>query len=205
VTVTPSRYPPEKPERRHTSDTGPFVVIPVWVLELPISHLALRLYAIHADHADRSGAHYHGRKALAEQLGCSVDTLDRANEALVHHGALRIERRRDAQGDPTSNRYIIRRGRPGVAAPMRLPVAEQVRPGSQAGAATGGRTDAALSSKSIRNLNQSAGACATDVDGAPVDEPTPPPSFTLPPLSEQQRALNLAKVREIRSRGRDAS
>ena len=46
-------------------------------------------------------------------------------------------------------------------------------------------------------MNQSAGACATDVDGAPVDEPTPPPSVTLPPLSERDREIGLAKVRQI--------
>lgn len=207
MTVTPSRYPPKsQPERRHTSDTGPFVVIPVWVLDLPISHLALRLYAIHADYADRSGAHYHGRRALAERLGCSLDAIDDAHKALIAHHALRIERRRDAQGDPASNLYVLRRARQGVAEQERLPLAEQERPGSGAGAATGSGAGAARTrSTALRNLNQNAGADATDVDGAPVEEPTPPPSLTLPPLSEHQRELNLAKVREIRNRNRDAS
>lgn len=202
MTVTPSRYPPKsQPERRHTSDTGPFVVIPVWVLDLPISHLALRLYAAHVDYADRSGAHYHGRKALAERLGCSVQAIDDGHKALVAHRALEIQARRDAAGDPASNLYVIRRTRPGVAKQETLPSQAGAATGSQAGDATGSQAgDARTRSTASRSLNQNAGGRATDVDGAPVEEPTPPPSLTLPPFSERQRELNLARVRQIRDR-----
>lgn len=199
MTVIPSRYPPKsQPERRHTSDTGPFVVVPVWVLDLPISHLALRLYAAHADYADRSGAHYHGRKALAERLGCSVQAIDDGHKALVAHRALEIQARRDAAGDPASNLYVIRRTRPGVAKQETLPSQAGAATGGQARNATGGQAgDARTSSTALKNLNQNAGPCATDVDGAPVEEPTPPPSMTLPPLSERDRETGLAKVRQI--------
>lgn len=186
-------------ERRHTSDTGPFVVIPVWVLDLPISHLALRLYAVHADHADRSGAHYHGRKALAERLGVTVRCIDDTHAALVKHGALEIRHRRDAQGDPASNLYIIRRTRPGVANHSSLPLENQGSPPGEPEIARGSEPGFSQSSKDSRNLNQNAGAGATGDDGAQaVDEPTPPPaSWILPPLSERDREVGLSKVRQI--------
>lgn len=134
----------------HTSDTGPFALVPIWVLDLPISHLALRLYAVHADFADRNGAHYHGRKALAERLGCTTQSIDDAHKALVAHGALEVRRRRDAQGDPASNLYIVCRVRPGVAKQETLP--------SQAEAATGSQAGAARTSSTSRSLNHHAGA-----------------------------------------------
>lgn len=125
------------------SDTGPFALVPIWVLDLPISHLALRVYAIHADWADRFGAHHHGRKTIAERLGCSVQAVDDAHKALVTHKALRIERRRDPAGDPTSNRYVVCRTMPGVAKQETLP--------SQAGDATGGVAGDALTRNSLNN------------------------------------------------------
>lgn len=145
----------------HKSDTGPFALIPVWVLDLPISHLALRAYAIHADWADRaSGAHQHGRRVLADRLGCSVQALDDAHKALVVHKALRIERRRDPAGDPTSNLYVVCRLSPGVAKQETLP--------SQAGDATGSQAgDALTRSKAFNSLNQS------KASPEPVENPLP--------------------------------
>ena len=103
------------------SDTGPFALIPVWVLDLPISHLALRVYACHADWADRNGSHTHGRVAIAQRVGCSVQTVDDCHKALVKHGALQVERRKSDSGDPTSNRYIVARVIPRVAKQETLP------------------------------------------------------------------------------------
>jgi hypothetical protein len=144
----------------HRSDTGPFALVPVWVLDLPISHLAVRVYAVHADWADRAGAHHHGRKAIAERLGCSLDAVDVAHKALVAHRALRIEGRRDAAGDPTSNLYWVCRMPPGVAVQERLP--------SRTGAATGSQAGAALTrSKASNYLNQS------DAPPEPVEKPLP--------------------------------
>lgn len=131
----------------HRSDTGPFALVPVWVLDLPISHLALRVYAVHADWADRHGAHHHGRRTIADRIGCSLDAVDDAHRALVKHKALVVERRRDAAGDPTSNRYVIRRVQPGVAEQERLP--------SGVGAATGSGVGAALTRNSLNNQEAS--------------------------------------------------
>jgi hypothetical protein len=141
----------------HRSDTGPFALIPVWVLDLPISHLALRTYAVHADWADRGGSHHHGRRMIAERLGCSVQAVDDAHKALVGHKALRIERRRDAVGDPTSNRYVVYRAAPGVAKQETLP--------SQAGDATGSQAGDALTRISYVNHQEAS--------PAPPEKPLP--------------------------------
>lgn len=119
----------------HRSDTGPFALVPVWVLDLPISHLAVRVYAVHADWADRAGSHHHGRRTIAERLGCSLQAVDEAHKALVANKALRIERRKDPAGDPTSNRYWVCRVAPGVAKQDRLPSQVEQATGSQAGQA----------------------------------------------------------------------
>lgn len=144
-------------EQTHTSDTGPFVIVPIWILNLPISHLALRLYMVHADLADRdTQSHYWGRPVLADRLGVTTRSVDDAHKALVAHGALEIRRRRDAKGDPTSNLYIIRRCLPGVAKQSSLP--------SRPDFATGGEADfSRSSSKASRNLIHSAGPREVDV------------------------------------------
>ena len=157
------------------SDTGPFALVPVWVLDLPISHLAVRVYACHADWADRAGSHHHGRKAIAERLGCSVQAVDDAHKALVAHKALKIERRRDAAGDPTSNRYWVCRVRPGVAKLQTLP--------SQAGDATGSQVGDALTRPSLNNQRV----------GLP------------PPLTDAAKAHGLAQIRKLRQRDEDTA
>lgn len=172
---------------RHSSDTGPFTLVPIWVLDLPISHLALRLYAVHADYADRTGAHYRGRKALADRLGVSLDGIDRAHRELVHQKALTVEHRRDAKGDPAPSLYIVRRTDPGVAAPQRLPSRTDAATGSRTTAATGSRTDAALtSSKDFRNLN----------NHARVREAAPVPSGQ--PLSDAERQSGSRRLRALK-------
>lgn len=160
----------------HRSDTGPFALVPVWVLDLPISHLAVRIYAVHSDWADRSGAHYHGRKTIAERVGCSLDAVDDAHRALVKHQALTIERRRDGAGDPTSNRYIIRRAMPGVAEQERLP--------SRAAAATGSGAGAALTR-------------SKDLNHTHVSLPSP--------ISNEAKAFGLAQIRKLRHRDDEAA
>lgn len=115
------------------SDTGPFALIPVWVLDLPITHLALRIYACHADWADRNGSHTHGRVAIAQRVGCTVRAVDECHKALVNHGALQIEHRQADVGDPTSNRYSVVRVIPrGVAKQASLPSEADLATGSEA-------------------------------------------------------------------------
>ena len=191
------------------SDTGPFCIIPVWVLDLPLSLYAFKLYAIHSDWADRGGEHWHSRKALAERMGCSLATVDKAHQELVKHRALRVAHQRDPHGDPSQNRYQVVRVDPGVAAPQRLP--------SRQPAATGSRWPAALirtSSNKNPPTPHEGQAEPSDPSGlAPPgeagskrrrDEPEParndrPLVFVPgPAVTEEERAASLARVRALR-------
>lgn len=154
------------------SDTGPFALVPVWVLDSEISALAIRVYAIHADFADRQGSHYHSRKTIAGRACCSVDAVDRAHGELVKLGALKIERRRhDGRGDPTSNRYHVVRVIPNLAAQLRL----------------GGREDAATGSREITARTR-----PSVVSNQEVVLP--------PPLNPVEKAHGLEQVRRLRKR-----
>jgi len=118
------------------SDTGPFAIIPEWVLEADVSDGAIRQYAILARHADNgTGDCWPSRAELAERQHCSVDTVDRRNKELTGLGALTITHRRDEAGDRTSNLYTVHR--------VRLGGREAAATGSDWDAATGGREAAA--------------------------------------------------------------
>ena len=111
------------------TDSGPFSIVPEWLLDPGVSARAIQLYALLGRYADRNGGSCHpGRRTLAERLGCSVDSVDRATKELVAVGTLTVVARRTPGGDRTSNAYTVRRIRPG---------------GGRTGAATGGRTGAA--------------------------------------------------------------
>jgi helix-turn-helix protein len=94
------------------SDTGPFTIVPEWLLDAEISDRALRLYAVLGRYADRNGRAHPTRRRLAERLRCSLNSLDRARQELEQAGALEIDRRFSADGDPTSSMYTLRRGIP---------------------------------------------------------------------------------------------
>ncbi len=111
---------------RGRSDTGPFVIVPCWLVDSDVSHGAVRLYAVLSSYADnQSGKCWPSRSTLAERLGASVDSIDRWGRELVDSGALVIHRRSDPEGGSRSNLYFVHRVNP-VAAP----------------APDGGRTDA---------------------------------------------------------------
>ncbi len=116
------------------TDTGPFAIVPEWLLDTDASDRAVRLYALLGRYADREGSSFPSRKSLAARLKCSVDSLDRARQELEETQALVVERRFTENGDPTTNRYTIRRVLPR---------------GSRTVAETGTRTGAA------QNENQS--------------------------------------------------
>lgn len=154
------------------SDTGPFALVPIWVLDLDVSALAIRVYAIHSDYADRHGSHYHSRKAIAARANCSVDALDRAHGELAKAGALKIERRRDESSPrQTSNRYTVIRVIHTPAAQMRL----------------GSRVDAAPPRR---------------VGAAPVTRISDEPSDVVlpPPLSAGEKAHGLEQIRKLKKR-----
>jgi hypothetical protein len=73
--------------------------VPTWLLDAAVSDRAIRLFALLTRYADREGRGFPGRRALAERLRCSVDSIDRALRELVDVGAVRVEERWDVAGD----------------------------------------------------------------------------------------------------------
>ena len=121
------------------TDIGPFSIVPEWLLDAPISHGAVRLYALLARYTNSGLAAWPSRATLAARLRASKDSVDRWIKELVCVEALTVEHRRDATKDGNlinrSNLYTLRVSLPGVAA--------AVRPPSRVGAATGSRVVAA--------------------------------------------------------------
>jgi hypothetical protein len=85
-----------------------FSIIPEWVLNLPISANAVRLYAILQRYADKdSGKCHPSRRTLADRCMVSVSSLDRALAELIEVDAVRKKHRVNASGDMTSNQYTV--------------------------------------------------------------------------------------------------
>src|SRR4051812_3297053 len=82
-------------------------VVPEWVLDLPISDSAFRLYAVLARYGNSSGIRMPGRALLAKRTRKSVDSVDRALRELTEADVLEIERRVDS-GRHLTNRYHLR-------------------------------------------------------------------------------------------------
>lgn len=95
---------------RVTSDVGPFGIVPRWVARNPrLSDRAIRLYAVLADHADRTtGECWPTIGTLSAEAGCSESSTKRAIKELVAEGALSVTHRITESGDPTSNLYHVR-------------------------------------------------------------------------------------------------
>lgn len=91
------------------SDTGPFSIVPEWVIVAPISHGAVRLYSLLARYADYStGEAFPSRTTLASRLRISTDPVDRFIKELVGIGALEVVKRFNGS-QWQSNLYILRR------------------------------------------------------------------------------------------------
>jgi hypothetical protein len=76
-----------------TSDRR-FAIVDEWVLDLPVSDRAIRLYAVlvrYADHQTHKA--FPSRRTLAERLRCSMKSVDRAVQELIDAGALSKEQR----------------------------------------------------------------------------------------------------------------
>lgn len=118
----------ELPEEEHVvSDTGPFALVPEWVIDHPdLQHVDIRFYCILNRFADRKSRAWPSRVTLAERLRCSVDTIDRATQRLVLAGALEVHERFH-NGARTSNLYVLirARARNGVRPPLRTDTATQ--------------------------------------------------------------------------------
>jgi Helix-turn-helix domain len=93
-------------------------MVPLWVLALPLSHPAVRLYATLAAHADFSTDDATiGRKRLAAEMCCSINTIDRAKAELIEHKVISVEHRLTDAGDPAWNGYIVHRLPPEARSP----------------------------------------------------------------------------------------
>lgn len=92
-----------------------FAVIPSWVIRAGSSR-AVHLYAVLADMAGRDGAAWPSRRTLADAIGVSVDTVDRAVTELVDLGALSVEPQTH-DGRQTSNLYLLNHTPPPASPP----------------------------------------------------------------------------------------
>jgi len=118
------------PGSQYQSDTGPFAIVPEWVIDLPVSHPAVRLYALLSRYADyESGDAWPSRSTLARRMGSSTDSIDRWTRELENAGAVTVTRRQvvseDGNAMNMTNLYQVHR------APQ----------GRRTGAARGIRTD----------------------------------------------------------------
>ena len=87
--------------------------VPAELLTAPISDRAVRLWSVLERHQGGSGAAWPSRPHLAEHLGCSLDSIDRALAELEADGWLVIQRGR---GRANPNLYaVIHRPRTGAA------------------------------------------------------------------------------------------
>ena len=94
------------------SDIGPYGIVPLWVARAA-SPRALALFARLAVFANHEGEAWPSRRTLAEELRCSVDTVDRCVSELVLAGALEVSPRNREGGEQTSNVYRVLFMRPG--------------------------------------------------------------------------------------------
>ena len=112
-----------------------FAQVPHWVLELPLSDKAVRLYAILSKYADNAdGTSYPGRGTLAKLMHCHRSSVDRAVEELIAAGCI-TKKVRYKEGRYTSSLYTVRRIPP-----------RSMDEGSRTHATTPSRADATTSS-----------------------------------------------------------
>jgi len=88
-----------------------FAVVPEWLLSADISAQAVRIYAVMARYADRTGKAFPSHRAISERVRCSIRTVQRGLDELVTLGAVEVRERKDAAGQ-RSNEYFIRVSRP---------------------------------------------------------------------------------------------
>ena len=163
------------------SDTGPFAMVPEWLLYSGVSGNAIKLFAIIHRHEGPGGAHP-SRRRLGELMGASDDTIDRVLKELAEAGAVTIEARFDPAGDRTSNAYTL----------------HFLRPGSRKSEATGGRGSEATGSR------RSAAVTRTHMNENPLNE-IPPTEVSPPaarvrrvaPLTDEQRAKLIADFGDL--------
>ena len=137
-----------------------FVIVPEWVLMLPITATALRVYCVIRKHSDaKTGECFPSRKTIAAKARCSVASVDRCVKELVENGALKVCRRKNKAGDWTSNLYTLVAQSPTLSTPSpHLASKDELPTPSNEGR---GRRKTLAQTKSISNKKQS----SSDYDG----------------------------------------
>lgn len=103
-----------------SASCGQFGRVPLWLVRHPqVKARALQVYALlAAKHADRdTGTCYPSRRTLALALGVARSTIDIALAQLKAAGAIRVQHRRDAAGDWTTNLYSVLAEEPSAGVP----------------------------------------------------------------------------------------
>lgn len=138
-----------------------FVIVPEWVLMLPITATALRVYCVIRKHSDaKTGECFPSRKTIAAKARCSVASVDRCVKELVENGALKVRRRKNKAGDWTSNLYTLVAQSPTLSTPSPHLASKDELP-SPSNEGRGSRKTLAQT-KSISNKKQS----SSDYDGS---------------------------------------
>lgn len=84
-----------------------FAITPEWVLDAQVSDRAVRLFGVLARYVGGNDRAWPSRKTLAERLGCSVDSVDRAVAELTAIEALSVEPHfRDDRSQTSSTYYL---------------------------------------------------------------------------------------------------
>lgn len=99
-----------RPRGHFRPPPGQFGRVPSWLLRhRGVKARALQVYALlAAEHANRHDhTCYPSRRTIAIALGVSRSTVDVALAQLKAAGAITVQHRRDAAGDPTSNLYTL--------------------------------------------------------------------------------------------------
>lgn len=91
-----------------------YSIVPEWVIDLPISAQAVRLYAVLNRYADKdNGTCFPAIKTLATRMHTSVSTVKRSLNELKDCGAVLIEPRYEKEtNEQTSNLYTVMRQNP---------------------------------------------------------------------------------------------
>jgi len=103
------------------TETGPFAVVPLWMVTALTEKnaggtgSALRVWVALHQWVNYNSRHaIPSKQTIAESVGASINTVERALNLLRDVGALTWEQRRDEAGDLTSNDYLLHYANPSM-------------------------------------------------------------------------------------------
>ena len=188
----------------------PWESVPHWILlDTTVSANAVRLYLILKKHAKNGkGTSFPTRRRLADQIGVSAATVDRAKAELIEVGAICQRQRKSEAGDWTSNLYHVhwdKSARCAFTGEERCPTGDETpTAGDETGVLTGDEQTHTQSELTPTELTFTADAVtpppapetitAQHVVGAYVDRHTQvhgekPPSRSLGRMARESRQL----------------